>query len=865
MKIRYLVWICLLFYSSILNAKDLQNISVQLLWKHQFEFAGFYMAKYKGFYKDVGLKVKLKEYQNGIDITKDIEKGKSTFGVSYPKIVLDRSNGAKVVLLNAIFQSSPQVLVTLKSSGINKIKDFKNKRIMIDKDAIKTAQILSMLYSKNIKLSYMKIIEPSFNIEDLIDGKTDISSVYISNELYKLDNLGIKYNIFDPKEYGFDFYSDILFTSEKFTKNHPQIVNDFQKATIKGWNYAFSHIDETIKVIEKKYNTQHKSKRALLYEANTLKKLAYIDNIPFGTINKSKIQRIYDIYNLMGLVKNNISLKEFVYQRNKDTVLSKKEKQYLKNHKIIRMCNNPNWEPIEFVQDGVPKGIAIDTLHILEDKLNIKFEHIFTKNWVQSQKYLKEGKCDILPAAIKTSKRLKYANFTDPYLDYKLAIITKDNQPLINSIDDIIDKPISRKRGSGLITKLKNKYLNVKIIETDGYLESLHKVAINKAYSTIATLPVASFYINKFSLNNLYIAGYTKMRYKLSIAVSKDNTILLSILDKSLKIITKKQSKKIYNKWVNVTIKQSGFNTEIVLNILVVILVIVIFIVYRQYLLRKNNKQLKVIVDEKTKELQEINKNLELKIDKAVNEIRKKDKILYDQAKMASMGEMIGNIAHQWRQPLSVISTVASGNLAKIEYDMFNMDRLKKDLQSIMQSTEYLSSTIDDFKNFLKPNKNLVEFKISNIIQKDISMFGKNFLSKGIEIIDDLDDSLLVKGSPNELLQVIINIVNNAKDILVETNIDKKYIIIKTYKQNDKIIITIQDNAGGIPDEIISRVFEAYFTTKHKSQGTGLGLYMSYQIIINKFKGNLEVVNEKFTYEDKEYYGAKFIISLNIS
>jgi polar amino acid transport system substrate-binding protein len=251
MKIRYLVWICLLFYSSILNAKDLQNISVQLLWKHQFEFAGFYMAKYKGFYKDVGLKVQLKEYKRGIDITKDVEKGKSTFGVAYPKIVLDRSNGAKVVLLNAIFQSSPHILVTLKSSGINQIKDFKNKKIMIDKDAIKTAPLLSMLYSKNIKLSDMKRIDPHFHIEDLVEGKTDISSAYMSNELYKLDDLGIKYNIFDPKEYGFDFYNDILFTSEKFTKNHPVVVDNFQKATIKGWNYAFSHIDETIKVIEK--------------------------------------------------------------------------------------------------------------------------------------------------------------------------------------------------------------------------------------------------------------------------------------------------------------------------------------------------------------------------------------------------------------------------------------------------------------------------------------------------------------------------------------------------------------------------------------------------------------------------------------
>ena len=148
----------LLIIVSIVNASDtkLDKISLQLQWKHQFEFAGFYIAKEKGFYKENGLNVKFKEFDFGIDITKNVETSKSTFGIAYPNILLDKSNGSKVVLLNAIYQSSPHVLISLKSSGIKSLKDFKNKKIMIENNAIKTAPLLSMLYSKHVKIDNMK-------------------------------------------------------------------------------------------------------------------------------------------------------------------------------------------------------------------------------------------------------------------------------------------------------------------------------------------------------------------------------------------------------------------------------------------------------------------------------------------------------------------------------------------------------------------------------------------------------------------------------------------------------------------------------------------------------------------------------------
>jgi signal transduction histidine kinase len=144
-------------------------------------------------------------------------------------------------------------------------------------------------------------------------------------------------------------------------------------------------------------------------------------------------------------------------------------------------------------------------------------------------------------------------------------------------------------------------------------------------------------------------------------------------------------------------------------------------------------------------------------------------------------------------------------------------------------------------------------------------MFGKNFLSHGIEIITNMNDGEII-GNENELLQVVINIFNNSKDILISQKLDKKLILVNIYTTNDNnIVLTIKDNGGGIDDTILSKIFDAYFTTKHKSVGTGIGLYMSYQIVTNSFKGNLIATNERYFYEDKSYYGASFTITIPIN
>jgi len=276
----------------------------------------------------------------------------------------------------------------------------------------------------------------------------------------------------------------------------------------------------------------------------------------------------------------------------------------------------------------------------------------------------------------------------------------------------------------------------------------------------------------------------------------------------------------------------------------------------------KNTYRLERSLNLSIKELEEVNKNLKEIIASEVKKNIQKEQLMFEQSKMVEMGEMIANIAHQWRQPLSIISTSATGIILHRELGNVDIEKENEILMSINDAAQYLSKTIDDFRDFIEGNTKKEEFNIKKLIDRTMTIIGATIKNNNIDLIIDFDESLHIYGSLNMLIQVIVNIINNAKDILVEKNLNNKLIFLKIYKKDSQIIIEILDNGGGIPLEIINKVFDAYFTTKHKSRGTGLGLNMAYNIVVNSFEGNLEVLNKTYNYNDNQYTGANFIISI---
>jgi polar amino acid transport system substrate-binding protein len=297
------IWMWLLLFCVPVSAFAADKVSLQLLWKNQFEFAGYYVAKEKGFYRDADLEVHIKEYDFGIDVTKEVLSGKADFGVGYSTVILDKMNGKDVFLLSAVFQHSPLVLLAKKSPDLENITDLKGKRIMSTPYDAGSASLTAMLKSNGVLRDDYTRVDHSFNVDDLIAGKTDAMTAYLSNQPFLLEKKGFEYSVFNPRDYGFDFYSDILFTSLKLFEKNPQLVERFYRASMRGWEYAFSHINETVDLILKKYNTQNKSRDALLYEANALKKIAYDEGVQFGAVNEDRIRQIAQVYTLLGITQ----------------------------------------------------------------------------------------------------------------------------------------------------------------------------------------------------------------------------------------------------------------------------------------------------------------------------------------------------------------------------------------------------------------------------------------------------------------------------------------------------------------------------------------------------------------------------------
>jgi len=275
------------------------------------------------------------------------------------------------------------------------------------------------------------------------------------------------------------------------------------------------------------------------------------------------------------------------------------------------------------------------------------------------------------------------------------------------------------------------------------------------------------------------------------------------------------------------------------------------------------NVTLEKKIIEKTAQLRELNDNLQERVEEEVSENRKKDRILIQQSRFSEMGEMIENIAHQWRQPLNTITLLTANaqfkhQLGKLEDDEF--ERTFNEIESLMQ---YLSQTINDFRSFFQPDRERANFNLEDTISRSLTLTEASFEYNHIKVHKKIDQlNIKYLGFPNELSQVFLNILNNSRDAMIEQNVKKKNVLFRLRQESKKIIIQINDNAGGLPENIISKIFDPYFTTKTGTKGTGLGLSMCKEIIEGHMNGTLSASNAHFEVDNQRFFGAQFTIEL---
>jgi len=258
--------------------------------------------------------------------------------------------------------------------------------------------------------------------------------------------------------------------------------------------------------------------------------------------------------------------------------------------------------------------------------------------------------------------------------------------------------------------------------------------------------------------------------------------------------------------------------------------------------LEELNKELEKRVEEKTKELKELNETLELRVEEEIKKNEAKQKVMFWQSRFASLGEMLANIAHQWRQPLTELNlTLFSLKKAALNKDDETVEELYKESKVLIQN---MSNTIENFSNFFKPDKEKQYFMLHESIEEALHILQRVLKRDLIEVKTSYED-VAVMGIPNEFTQVIINLLKNSRDAFVHNSVLIREIKIDLYKEDRYAVIIVEDNAGGIEEKERYKIFEPYFTTKHTSQGTGLGLFMSKMICEKGFHGSLDVSSTK--------------------
>ncbi len=290
-------------------ASALEHVTLQLKWTHQFQFAGYYAALEKGYYREAGLDVQLKEANPDTDTVAEIVSGNTEFGVGSSNLILARATGKPVVTLAVIFQRSPYVIFAAKDKGINKLSDLAGKRIMLDDQS---GELMLLLKRSGLQKDSFTLIKHSQNPQDLIDGKVDAISGYVSTKPYFFQRADFAYQTFSPLAAGIDFYGDNLFTSEQELQAHPERVQAFTEASLRGWRYARDHRDEIINLIASKYAKQ-KSHDFLEFEAEQMIPLLQPDLIDIGYSNPSRWQHIAEAYADAGLLPHDIRLDGFLY------------------------------------------------------------------------------------------------------------------------------------------------------------------------------------------------------------------------------------------------------------------------------------------------------------------------------------------------------------------------------------------------------------------------------------------------------------------------------------------------------------------------------------------------------------------------
>lgn len=548
---RLLCLISMLFASAAVWGNE--TVRIQLKWHHQFQFAGYYAAIEQGFFAEEGLEIELLERDPAVNNILQVLEGEAEYGIADSALLLYQQQGAGLRIVAPILQHSPNVLITLASSGITDPEDLVGKRVRLYNNETEGFPIMAMLAEQGV-LERGFVRQPYTSDYDvLVRGESDAIYGYSSNEPYLFRQQGIDVHLIQPVHYGIDMYGDMLFTTEQEVSERPERVAAVRRAVLRGWEYALDNKEEIADLILARYS-QRKSRDALLYEAHAIEQASARFSVPLGTLDRGRLRHIAGIYARHGLLNEHFSVDRTVFfdrHSGDELQLSQEEQTFLEQHRTIRVAIDRDWYPMEFVDErGQHAGISADYLALLSKRLGIRFEAEVGYPWNEVMDLLRRRELDMFSMAANTPERAEYASFTEPYIRSPMVIVTNTGVDYIDGAGGLYGKRIAVVRGYASHEWLKSNHPELDLHLMDTTVEGLERVATGEYFAFVDNLASVSFLIKQQGLSNLKISGQLPIAFDLAMGVRSDWPLLKSILQKGLDSITDQERDAIYQRWV---------------------------------------------------------------------------------------------------------------------------------------------------------------------------------------------------------------------------------------------------------------------------------------------------------------------------
>lgn len=456
--------------------------------------------------------------------------------------------------------------------------DLIGKNVMLHKADLNSANYQQMFKMFGINEKNVNFVEPDFNTKNF--ENVDAISIFLTNEPFNFIKNSIQYNILYPNNYGVEFNDVNLFTSEKFAKENPKLVSDFTQASTKGWQYAIDNIEETVDVIFNKYNTQNKSKEALLYEAKESQKFIQSKYYELGKLYKEKIEPIAKLYIELGLAKNSKNIDDFIHFKDIDSDvnlenstetldLNKEEINFLKNNEYINISSESDYPPFDFKVGNEPYGFSIDLIKLLAKKIGFKINFVNGTNWNDLVVKFQNKEIDVLHSLSITEARKEIGDYSKPYIWFKTHFITRDNNPEIKDVTQLYGKIVATAKDWAVEEYLTAHHPKIKLLLLENIDDMFEAVANGEAYAFIGNDLAAKYIIKKNGYSNLKISSWYKdfddnLKKSFNFLVQKDKPILLDLLNKALKSLNYEEMEALEKKWfgLNNLYKGLNFNNE---------------------------------------------------------------------------------------------------------------------------------------------------------------------------------------------------------------------------------------------------------------------------------------------------------------